>query len=56
MGSLIREAGIEALKELINKNSLGEPEIAMRHILSAFEKVRPSVQEKVNDFFENYLN
>lgn len=28
----------------------GQPEISMRHFVVAFDKIRPSVQEKVNTF------
>ncbi|XP_031837266.1 nuclear valosin-containing protein-like smid isoform X2 [Nomia melanderi] len=46
LAALIREAGIEALRELMDIHYTGQPEISMRHILSAFDKIRPSVQEK----------
>nr|XP_033330799.1 nuclear valosin-containing protein-like [Megalopta genalis]XP_033330800.1 nuclear valosin-containing protein-like [Megalopta genalis]XP_033330801.1 nuclear valosin-containing protein-like [Megalopta genalis] len=46
LAALIREAGIEALRELMDIHYSGQPEISMRHILSAFDKIRPSVQEK----------
>ncbi|OAD57159.1 Nuclear valosin-containing protein-like [Eufriesea mexicana] len=46
LAALIREAGIEALRELIDMHYSGQPEISMRHILIAFDKIRPSVQEK----------
>lgn len=45
LAALIREAGIESLRELMAHYS-GPPEISMRHLLAAFEKIRPSVQEK----------
>ncbi|XP_076656599.1 nuclear valosin-containing protein-like smid isoform X1 [Halictus rubicundus] len=46
LAALIREAGVEALRELMDIHYTGQPEISMRHILSAFDKIRPSVQEK----------
>lgn len=46
LAALIREAGTEALRELIDVHYSGQPEISMRHIVSAFDKIRPSVQEK----------
>ncbi|CAK9821338.1 Nuclear valosin-containing protein-like [Anthophora retusa] len=46
LAALIREAGIEALRELMDMPYSGQPEISMRHILAAFDKIRPSVQEK----------
>ncbi|XP_043251788.1 nuclear valosin-containing protein-like [Colletes gigas] len=46
LAALIREAGIEALRELLDIHYTGQPEISMRHIVSAFDKIRPSVQEK----------
>ncbi|XP_076749603.1 nuclear valosin-containing protein-like smid [Xylocopa sonorina] len=45
MAALIREAGIEALREFMDMHYT-EPEISMRHILAAFDKIRPSVHEK----------
>lgn len=44
--ALIREAGMEALKEIIA--GFGQPEISMRHIFQAFDKVQPSVREKAS--------
>ncbi|XP_076679935.1 nuclear valosin-containing protein-like smid [Andrena cerasifolii] len=46
LAALIRESGIEALRELMDIRYSGQPEISMRHIVSAFDKIRPSVQEK----------
>ncbi|XP_053974269.1 nuclear valosin-containing protein-like isoform X1 [Hylaeus volcanicus] len=46
LAALIREAGVEALRELLDIHYTGQSEISMRHILSAFDKIRPSVQEK----------
>ncbi|XP_392923.5 nuclear valosin-containing protein-like [Apis mellifera] len=46
LAALIREAGIEALRELMDMHYSGQPEISMRHIVVAFDKIRPSVQEK----------
>ncbi|KYN16964.1 Nuclear valosin-containing protein-like protein [Trachymyrmex cornetzi] len=40
LAALIREAGMEALKEVIA--GYGQPEISMRHIFQAFDKVQPS--------------
>lgn len=51
LASLIREAGIEALKELMTQYH-GQPEICMRHIANAFDKVRPSVHEKEIKHYE----
>ncbi|KAI4478757.1 hypothetical protein M0802_014496 [Mischocyttarus mexicanus] len=45
LASLIREAGLEALRELMT-GFHGQSEICMRHISTAFDKVRPSVHEK----------
>lgn len=50
LAALIREAGIEALRELMDMHYTGHPQISMRHVLSAFDKIRPSVQEKVYIF------
>ncbi|XP_020295662.1 nuclear valosin-containing protein-like [Pseudomyrmex gracilis] len=44
LAALIKEAGMEALKEIID--GYGQPEISMRHIFLAFDKVQPSVREK----------
>ncbi|XP_071560797.1 nuclear valosin-containing protein-like isoform X2 [Temnothorax nylanderi] len=44
LAALMREAGMEALKEIIA--GYGKPEISMRHIFQAFDKVHPSVREK----------
>jgi len=49
LAALIREAGMEALKEIIA--GYGQPEISMRHIFQAFNKVQPSVREKVDIHF-----
>ncbi|XP_050592650.1 nuclear valosin-containing protein-like isoform X1 [Bombus affinis] len=46
LAALIREAGIEALRELMDMHYSGQPEISMRHFVVAFDKIRPSVQEK----------
>lgn len=37
---------MEALKEIID--GYGQPEISMRHIFLAFDKVQPSVREKAS--------
>lgn len=47
LAAVIREAGMEALKELI-AGYTGRPEISMQHILLALDKVQPSVREKVS--------
>lgn len=44
--ALIKEAGMEALKEIIA--GYGQPEITMQHIYRAFDKVQPSVREKAS--------
>ncbi|XP_012214772.1 nuclear valosin-containing protein-like isoform X2 [Linepithema humile] len=44
LAALIREAGMEALKEIIA--GYGHSEISMRHIFRAFDKIQPSVREK----------
>ncbi|KAJ8684203.1 hypothetical protein QAD02_019995 [Eretmocerus hayati] len=45
LAALVREAGVEALREIMG--GLSSPaEIAARHFEFAFDKVRPSVQEK----------
>lgn len=46
LAALVREAGLEALKELISGYQ-GSIEVSMRHVGSALAKIRPSVQEKV---------
>ncbi|XP_017887180.1 nuclear valosin-containing protein-like [Ceratina calcarata] len=46
LAALIREAGIEALREFMNMQYTGQPEISMRHFLAVFDKIRPSVHEK----------
>ncbi|XP_020709562.2 nuclear valosin-containing protein-like isoform X2 [Athalia rosae] len=45
LAALVREAGLEALKELISGYQ-GPIEVATRHVAAALEKIRPSVQEK----------
>lgn len=57
LAALIKEAGMEALKEIIA--GYGQTEISMRHIFRAFDKVQPSVREKVSTclidlLFSNY--
>ncbi|KAK2580628.1 hypothetical protein KPH14_007738 [Odynerus spinipes] len=51
LAALIREAGIEALRELMTGYH-GQPEICMRHIVAAFNKIRPSVHEKEIKHYE----
>lgn len=46
LAALIKEAGMEALKEIIA--GYGQPEITMQHIYRAFDKVQPSVREKAS--------
>lgn len=46
LAALIREAGMEALKEIIA--GYGQSEISMRHIVQAFDKVQSSVREKAS--------
>lgn len=54
LAALIKEAGNEVLREIINGLS-DKPEICPRHFYAAFDKIRPSVQEKVKFFFSKYL-
>lgn len=51
LAALVREAGIEALRELMTGYH-GQPEICMRHVAAAFDKVRPSVHEKEIKHYE----
>ncbi|XP_046736209.1 nuclear valosin-containing protein-like isoform X2 [Diprion similis] len=51
LAALVREAGLEALKELINGYQ-GPVEVAMRHIGTALDKIRPSVQENEIKHYE----
>ncbi|XP_034950714.1 nuclear valosin-containing protein-like isoform X2 [Chelonus insularis] len=51
LASLIREAGIQALKESMINNS-GLTEVYMRHIDTAFTKVRPSILDKDAKHYE----
>ncbi|XP_015521562.2 nuclear valosin-containing protein-like isoform X1 [Neodiprion lecontei] len=51
LAALVREAGLEALKELINGYQ-GPVEVAMRHIGIALDKIRPSVQENEIKHYE----
>jgi len=46
LAALIKEAGMEALKEIIA--GYGHSEISMRHIFRAFDKIQPSVREKAS--------
>ncbi|CAG5108706.1 Similar to NVL: Nuclear valosin-containing protein-like (Homo sapiens) [Cotesia congregata] len=51
LASLVREAGLEALKEsTINNSDLTK--VSMRHFDSAFTKIRPSVHEKEAKHYE----
>ncbi|XP_011865360.1 PREDICTED: nuclear valosin-containing protein-like [Vollenhovia emeryi] len=52
LAALIREAGMEALKEIIA--GYGQPEISMRHIFQAFDKVQPSVREEDVKHYEKF--
>lgn len=54
LAALIREAGMEALKEIIA--GYGHSEISMRHIFRAFDKIQPSVHEKVNIYLIYLFN
>ncbi|XP_011505292.1 PREDICTED: nuclear valosin-containing protein-like [Ceratosolen solmsi marchali] len=45
LAALIREAGVEALREIMSGIS-DSAEICTRHLNAAFDKIRPSVQEK----------
>lgn len=49
LAALVREAGLESLKELISGYQ-GPVEVGMRHIALALNKIRPSVREKVRSF------
>lgn len=46
LAALIKEAGMEALKEIIA--GYGRSEISMQHIYRAFDKVQPSVRDKAS--------
>lgn len=52
LAALIKEAGMEALKEIIA--GYGQPEITMQHIYRAFDKVQPSVREKDIKYYEKF--
>lgn len=52
LAALIKEAGMEALKEIIA--GYGQPEISMQHIYRAFDKVQPSVREKDIKYYEKF--
>jgi ribosome biogenesis ATPase len=48
LAALVREAGIEALKEIMTgSNTTRKLVVSNRHFLKALEKIRPSVSEKV---------
>lgn len=47
MAALVREAGVQALKELMISPAK-EVEICMRHVNAALNKVKPSVREEVS--------
>jgi SpoVK/Ycf46/Vps4 family AAA+-type ATPase len=48
LAALVREAGIEALKETISSSDTTRKlVVSNRHFLKALEKIRPSVSEKV---------
>lgn len=49
LAALIREAGMEALKEAI-AGYVRQPEISRQHIARAFDKVQPSVREKASNY------
>lgn len=46
LAALVREAGVEALREIMSGISC-PPEICARHLQAAYDKIRPSVQDKV---------
>ncbi|XP_029170437.1 nuclear valosin-containing protein-like [Nylanderia fulva] len=52
LAALIKEAGMEALKEIIA--GYGQSEISMQHIYRAFDKVQPSVREKDIKYYEKF--
>jgi ribosome biogenesis ATPase len=48
LAALVREAGIEALKEIMAGSSTTRKlVVSNKHFLKALEKIRPSVSEKV---------
>jgi ribosome biogenesis ATPase len=48
LAALVREAGIEALKELMTAtNTTTKLVVSKKHFSKALEKIRPSVSEKV---------
>jgi ribosome biogenesis ATPase len=48
LAALVREAGIEALKEIMTcSNTTRKLVVSNKHFLKALEKIRPSVSEKV---------
>lgn len=46
LAAFVRESGVEALREIMS-GLPGSAEICARHLASAFDKIRPSVSEKV---------
>ncbi|XP_024947442.1 nuclear valosin-containing protein-like [Cephus cinctus] len=52
LSALVREAGIEALRETMT-GPPGLAKICLRHIVAAFDKVRPSVSEEDIEKYEN---
>ncbi|KAL6445350.1 hypothetical protein ACFW04_002273 [Cataglyphis niger] len=52
LAALIKEAGMEALKEIIA--GYGKSEISMQHIYRAFDKVQPSVRDEDIKYYEKF--
>lgn len=55
LAAFVREAGVEALRDIMN-GLPGPAEICMRHLEAAFDKIRPSVQEKVSFYISKYFS
>lgn len=53
LAALVREAATEAIKELMinGSKSVETPSVNNEHFLKAVAKIRPSVTEKVNNYF-----
>jgi ribosome biogenesis ATPase len=56
LAALVREAGIEALKEIMtDTNPTRKLVVSNKHFVSALQKIRPSVSEKVRTYsFASY--
>ncbi|XP_075229913.1 nuclear valosin-containing protein-like smid [Lycorma delicatula] len=52
LSSLVREAGMESLKEYMANNGAGPVCVAARHFMAALQKIRPSVSEKDQEHYE----